>query len=452
MRAAIHSAKKSITFETYIYWSGTVGKKVATALAERAKSGVHVHLLLDWVGSSKVDQSLLDLMRTAGVEIEKYHPPKWYTLSKLNNRTHRKLLVVDGKIGFTGGVGIADEWDGNAQDPDHWRDTHFRIEGPAVAQMQAAFVDNWVEVTGVVLDGPDYLPAESSVGKDLAQVFKSSREGGSESMQLMYLLSTVSATRNIDLAMAYFVPDELSEMALVDAVKRGVKLRMNPAGPLHRHRSPAAGVACRMGTPAAGRRRDLRIPADHVSLQGNGRRQIVVECGFDQLRHPLFSLERRSQPQCLQRRIRRAPDCHFQRGFETIAAGDLRGMAEPVVDGEALGARGGHAQFPALSCGAPFEIGAPRGDQCPRNALESSHKQAASLRATPAHSKPGACGFRLPAWLTIKPYARLISSALRCGFETAARNSCTSDTKLVGVSTCPKSCLFIAILSLLRTW
>ena len=118
------------------------------ALAERAKSGVHVHLLLDWVGSSKMDQSLLDSMRTAGVEIEKYHPPKWYTLSKLNNRTHRKLLVVDGKIGFTGGVGIADEWDGNAQDPDHWRDTHFRIEGPAVAQMQAAFSDNWVKVPG----------------------------------------------------------------------------------------------------------------------------------------------------------------------------------------------------------------------------------------------------------------------------------------------------------------
>jgi cardiolipin synthase len=231
MLAAVRSAKKSITFETYIYWSGTVGKKFATALAERAKSGVHVHLLLDWVGSSKMDQNLLDLMRTAGIEIEKYHPPKWYTLSKLNNRTHRKLLVVDGKIGFTGGVGIADEWDGNAQDPDHWRDTHFRIEGPAVAQIQAAFVDNWVKVTGVVLDGPDYLPAESSVGNDLAQVFKSSREGGSESMQLMYLLSTVSATRNIDLAMAYFVPDELSEMALVDAVKRGVKLRMILPGP-----------------------------------------------------------------------------------------------------------------------------------------------------------------------------------------------------------------------------
>jgi cardiolipin synthase len=207
MLSAIHAAKKSVTFETYIYWSGKVGNRFATALAERAKSGVHVHVLLDWVGSSKMEQSLLDSMRIAGVEIEKYHPPKWYTLSKLNNRTDRKLLVIAGKLGFAGGVGIADAWDGNAQDPDHWRDTHFRIEGPAVAQMQAAFIDNWVKVTGIVLDGPDYFPAESSVGNDIGQVFKSSREGGSETMQPMYLRSTVSATRSIDLAVAYFVPD-----------------------------------------------------------------------------------------------------------------------------------------------------------------------------------------------------------------------------------------------------
>src|SRR5205085_5048350 len=217
--------------ETYIYWSGNVGKQFAAALAERAKSGVHTHLLVDWVGSSKMDPAALEEMRNAGVEIEKYHPPKWYTLSKLNNRTHRKLLVVDGKIGFTGGVGIADEWDGNAQDADHWRDTHFRIEGPAVPQMQAAFIDNWVKVTGVVLDGTDYFPAESSVGNAIGQVFKSSREGGSQSMQLMYLLSTVSSMRSIDLAMAYFVPDELSEMALLDAVKRGVKVRIILPGP-----------------------------------------------------------------------------------------------------------------------------------------------------------------------------------------------------------------------------
>jgi cardiolipin synthase len=231
MLAAIKSARKTVTFETYIYWSGRIGKEFADALADRARSGVRVHVLVDWVGSSRMDSKYLDTMKKAGVEIEKYHPPRWYTLHKLNNRTHRKLLVVDGRVGFTGGVGIADEWDGNAEDPAHWRDTHFRLEGPAVAQMQAAFVDNWLKVTGNVLDGRDYFPPETVVGPELGQVFKSSREGGSESMHLMYLLSTVSAARNIDLAMAYFVPDELTETALVEALERGVKFRMIMPGP-----------------------------------------------------------------------------------------------------------------------------------------------------------------------------------------------------------------------------
>jgi cardiolipin synthase len=231
MLAAIKSARKTVTFETYIYWSGRIGKEFADALADRARSGVRVHVLVDWVGSSRMDSKYLDTMKKAGVEIEKYHPPRWYTLHKLNNRTHRKLLVVDGKVGFTGGVGIADEWDGNAEDPAHWRDTHFRLEGPAVAQMQAAFVDNWLKVTGNVLDGRDYFPPETIAGSELGQVFKSSREGGSESMHLMYLLSTVSAARNIDLAMAYFVPDELTENALVEALARGVKFRMIMPGP-----------------------------------------------------------------------------------------------------------------------------------------------------------------------------------------------------------------------------
>ena len=231
MLAAIRSARKTITFETYIYWSGRIGKEFADALADRARSGVRVHLLVDWIGSNRMDSRYLDTMRAAGVEIEKYHPPRWYTLHKLNNRTHRKLLVVDGKVGFTGGVGIADEWDGNAEDPAHWRDTHFRIEGPAVAQMQAAFTDNWLKVTGKVLDGGDYFPPATAVGPELGQVFKSSREGGSESMHLMYLLSTVSAARNIDLAMAYFVPDDLTESALVEALARGVRIRMIMPGP-----------------------------------------------------------------------------------------------------------------------------------------------------------------------------------------------------------------------------
>jgi len=232
MLEAIEGAKKSITFETYIYWSGKTGKRFADALSARAKAGVRVHILVDWVGSQKMDEVLLDEMRAAGVEIYKYHPLHWYTLDRLNNRTHRKLLVADGRIGFTGGVGIADEWEGHAQDVNHWRDTHYRIEGPAVAQMQAAFADNWMKVSGAVLHGGDYFPAIDSVGELHAQVFKSSADGGAESMHLMYLLSVASARESIDLSMAYFVPDDLALGALVEALKRGVKIRIIMPGPV----------------------------------------------------------------------------------------------------------------------------------------------------------------------------------------------------------------------------
>ena len=226
MLTAIGGAKKTINFETYIYWSGDVGKRFADALAERARNGVKVNLLVDWVGSQKMDKDMLEQMATSGVEIRKYHPLAWYMLDKLNNRTHRKLLVVDGRVGFTGGVGIADEWSGHAQDPDHWRDTHYRIEGPAVAQMQAAFVDNWTEVSGRILDGVEYFPREEEAGSQLAQLFHSSNEGGAESIHLMYLLAIAAATKSIDLSMAYFVPDDLATGAIVAALKRGVRVRI----------------------------------------------------------------------------------------------------------------------------------------------------------------------------------------------------------------------------------
>jgi cardiolipin synthase len=232
MLQAIRSAKKTITFETYIYWSGDIGKEFAEALSDRAKSGVKVHLILDWVGSQKMDAAQLDEMRRAGVEVERYHEPKWYSINRLNNRTHRKLLVVDGRVGFTGGVGIADKWSGNAQDADHWRDTHYRIEGPAVAQMQAAFTDNWTKITGRVLHTSDYFPALAPVGKQYAQVFQSSIEGGAESMHLMYLLSLAAATKSIHLSMAYFAPDEPALQTLIDAIKRGVKVQLILPGPI----------------------------------------------------------------------------------------------------------------------------------------------------------------------------------------------------------------------------
>lgn len=226
MLAAIRSGKTSINFETYIYWSGAIGQEFADALAERSRQGVKVHVLLDWVGSAKVEQNLVDEMQAAGIDIHKFHPPHWSHLGRLNNRTHRKLLVVDGRVAFTGGVGIAPQWSGNAQDPGHWRDTHFQIEGPVVAQMQSVFLDNWIKVTGNVLHGPDYFPALEPTGTARAQMFSSSPTGGSESMQLMYLLAITAASRSIDLSASYFVPDDLAIHALVDAMQRGVKLRI----------------------------------------------------------------------------------------------------------------------------------------------------------------------------------------------------------------------------------
>ncbi|MBC7918097.1 MAG: cardiolipin synthase B [Rhodoferax sp.] len=227
MLEAIRSAQKSITFETYIYWSGDIGHEFAAALAERASNGVNVHVLLDWVGSAKMDASLIKQMESAGVQVHRYHPPRWSDLGRINNRTHRKLLIVDGKTGFTGGVGIAQNWTGNAQDPDHWRDTHFEIEGPVVAQMQSVFMDNWIKVSGEVLHGENYFPTLTPVGDGgMAQMFSSSPSGGSESMALMYLFAIAAATHSIDLSASYFVPDELSIRALVAAMKRGVKLRI----------------------------------------------------------------------------------------------------------------------------------------------------------------------------------------------------------------------------------
>ncbi|HVF34820.1 MAG TPA: cardiolipin synthase [Candidatus Saccharimonadia bacterium] len=226
MLEAIRGAKKSITFETYIYWSGDVGKQFADAIAERARAGVRCHVLLDWVGSAKMKQDLIDALEDAGVEVERYHPLHWYHLARMNNRTHRKVLVVDGRVGFTGGVGIADEWSGHAQDPEHWRDAHFRVEGPVVAQMQAVFTDNWMKTSGAVLTGEDYFPPLQPAGESPAQMFSSSPSGGSESMQLMYLMSIAAAERTIDLSASYFLVDKHTSRALVEAAKRGVKVRI----------------------------------------------------------------------------------------------------------------------------------------------------------------------------------------------------------------------------------
>lgn len=230
MLQAIHDARKTITMETFVYWAGEIGEQFAAALSERARSGVKVHVLVDWVGGDKMDKKYVTTMKEAGVQFQHFRPLRWYTLGRVNKRTHRKLLVVDGRVGFTGGVGIADVWAGHAQDSLHWRDSHYRVEGPVVGEMQSAFMDNWIKSTGEVLHGDEYFPPLADAGLQPAQLFESSPSGGSDSMELMYLLAIAAAERSISISSAYFVPDALSERALIDALKRGVKVQIITPG------------------------------------------------------------------------------------------------------------------------------------------------------------------------------------------------------------------------------
>jgi cardiolipin synthase len=231
MLEAIHGARESVTFENYIFQEGALGRQFTDAFCERARAGVKVHVLLDWLGTSKIDPQFLTDMKAAGVEVERFHPIQWYDMSRANNRTHRKLLVVDGRVGFIGGACIADAWLGDGTAPDQWRESHYRIEGPAVAQMQAVFIDNWMKIRAEVLLGPAYFPELTQLGHQRAQVFKSSRDEGSESVRLMYLLSIASATRTIRLQAGYFVPDDLAIETLVTARKRGVRVEIIVPGP-----------------------------------------------------------------------------------------------------------------------------------------------------------------------------------------------------------------------------
>jgi cardiolipin synthase len=229
MLEAIRGAKRTIDFETYVYWRGEIGQKFTDALSERASNGVQVHVMVDPVGSDKIDKKYLQQMRDAGVKVVEFHHLKlydWTSAQKLNNRTHRKLLIVDGEVGFTGGVGIADEWAGNADSPKHYRDNHYELRGPVVAQLQAAFADNWMGSTGQVIHGDAYFPELHEQGKLRAQVFASGPQGGSESMELLYLLSIAAAEKNIRLGTAYFVPDDLTIHALIDAKQRGVSVQI----------------------------------------------------------------------------------------------------------------------------------------------------------------------------------------------------------------------------------
>lgn len=226
MLAAIRAARQTINLEFYIYWDGEIARTFAELLAEKSRAGVAVKVILDAVGSALMSEAMIDFMRSNGVDVEWYHPIRWYTLSRMNHRTHRKLLIVDGRVGFTGGVGIADEWLGNAEDSDHWRETMVRVEGPAVIQMQFAFMDNWVKSRGEILTGLSYFPEVEHTGPHRAQVIKSSPSEGVSSVKLLYTISIVSAKHSILINNAYFIPDRDTIRALEGAVRRGVRVQV----------------------------------------------------------------------------------------------------------------------------------------------------------------------------------------------------------------------------------
>jgi cardiolipin synthase len=230
MLSAIRSAKHSINFEDYWFSNGQIGREFTEALAERARAGVKVSAILDALGTYKMGTENLAQLREAGVEAVKYHSIFWLDPRRYNHRTHRKLLIVDGEIAFVGGVGIADEWTGNADSPQHFRDNHYQVTGPVVAQLQAIFMANWLKTGGNVLHGADYFPPLASTGPYLAQALRSSV--GNANLDLMYLLAIASAQKTLRIENPYFLPDDLTRKELVNAARRGVKVEIIVPGKL----------------------------------------------------------------------------------------------------------------------------------------------------------------------------------------------------------------------------
>ena len=226
MLEAISSAKASIDLSSYIYWPGDLADRFSEALIERAAAGVEVNVVLDGYGSAKLDSDRLGRLERSGVNISIFRPPSWYQIRKLNNRMHRRILVVDGTLAFVGGVGIADVWTGNADDPEHWRETHLRIEGPVVTDLLGAFLENWTEATGGLLSAahvPEIAPFDDGVA---LQVTRSTPIGGPTALTQLFYSSIAGARDRFWITTAYFAPDGAFEDALCEAARRGVDVRI----------------------------------------------------------------------------------------------------------------------------------------------------------------------------------------------------------------------------------
>lgn len=226
MLEAISSANATIDLSSYIYWPGEIADGFSEALIERAEAGVEVNVVLDGYGSAKMDSRRLDRLERSPVNIAIFRPPSWYHVRKLNNRMHRRILVVDGTVGFVGGVGIADVWTGDAEDAEHWRETHLRVEGPAVTDLLGGFVENWTEATGGLLSVahvPEIPPLDNGVS---LQVTRSTPIGGPTALTQLFYAAIAGARHRLWMTTAYFAPDRAFQDALCAAARRGVDLRI----------------------------------------------------------------------------------------------------------------------------------------------------------------------------------------------------------------------------------
>jgi cardiolipin synthase len=224
--AEIGAAKSSVHFETYVWWTGEITGRVAEAFAAKAREGVPVRVLLDASGSARMEKSQLELMRAAGCKVAKFHPLRISNLGRMNNRDHRKLLIVDGRVGIVAGHGIAQEWTGNGEDREHWRDTALRIEGPIVNRLQSVFSENWIEETGEVFAGDEYFPALEPRGNVEAHVAYSSPAGSVSSVELLHLVAIAAARKQVLIQNPYFLPDVEDIEVFAAAAARGVDIRI----------------------------------------------------------------------------------------------------------------------------------------------------------------------------------------------------------------------------------
>jgi len=222
---AIRSARRTINYAQYVFEEGKPAQDVAQAMAERCRAGVTVNVLLDAVGALALPTEYRDIMTNAGCRVESFRPLSPFAIDKVNNRNHRRILVVDGRMGITGGSGTSGKWGGDGKTQDHWRDTDVWIEGPVVEQLQGAFAENWLEATGIALGGRDYFPAPlEAKGHASAQAVRSSPAGGSAAMYTMFLLAMASARRSIYITNPYFLPDDKMVETLVRTARNRVRV------------------------------------------------------------------------------------------------------------------------------------------------------------------------------------------------------------------------------------